>query len=228
MVMSRLEPTSWSVVLGAAAGDHPKREEFSRRYEAIVRSYLSFRWSVHQTHGSVEDGVQEVLLECLKPNGALARLDRSKTTDFRGYLYGVTRRTAIVLERRWRREARDRSPDTARALRIERDVRTLSAVFDRTWTQMLCTEALSLCRDRLAQLQDGALKSRCLQKRYLEDLPPREIARELGVDATVVYEALKRAKELYEACLLEVLGSYQPEATRAELIGKCEELATGL
>lgn len=228
MVMSRFEPTSWSVVLGAAAGDHPKREEFSRRYESIVRGYLSFRWSVHKTHSSVDDGVQEVLLECLKPNGALARLDRSKTTDFRGFLYGVTRRTAIVIERRRRRESRDRSPDTATVLRIERDVRTLSAVFDRTWTQMLCAEALSMCRERLAQLQDGPLKSRCLQMRYLEDLPPREIARELGADITLVYEALKRAKELYEACLLEVLASYQPGATRAELIRKCEELATGL
>src|SRR5262249_53515285 len=52
-----------------AAGDAADRDEFSRRYEPLVRTYLSVRWQVAAAHDRVSDGVHEVAIECPRPHG---------------------------------------------------------------------------------------------------------------------------------------------------------------
>lgn len=214
-------------MLGAAAGDLRAREEFARRYEPVVRSYLSTRWRVSSAHDRVSDGVQDVMIECLKPAGALSRLDRGRSADFRGYLYGITRRTAIAIERRRRREEKDRTCGDV-AGRCERRESTLSAAFDRTWAQVLCLEALTLLRARISGRPDRRIREVCIDGRFVENKPPRAIAAELGVPVAEIYEIVKWAKEEFRIAIFEVVAQYHPDATRRELEEKCRELASRL
>lgn len=225
MTTRPFESTCWSVVLSAAAGDLGAREEFAKRYEPVVRSYLSTRWRVASGHDRVSDGVQDVMIECLKPAGALSRLDRGRSADFRGYLYGITRRTAIAIERRARRDQRD-SIFGGNSHRAQRRESTLSAAFDRTWAQVLSLEALTLLRSRIAARADRKLREACLEGRFVENKPPRVIAEELRVPVEDVYEIVKWAKAEFRGAIFEVIAQYHPGATRRELEDKCRELAS--
>ncbi len=175
----------------------------------------------------MSEGVQEVMIECLRPAGALERLDRGRAPDFRGFLFGVTRRTAIAIERRWRRDQKVAfRSDSSEA--CDRRNTTLSAAFDRTWAQMICLQALALLRKRIASHPDHERKEKCLEGRFVHNQPPRVIAEETGIPVTVVYEILKVAKEEFRIALFEVVSQYHPGATRHELEDKCRELASHL
>lgn len=222
--MRHFDSTCWSVVLGAAAGNTEARDRFARRYEPVVRSYLSTRWRVPERHERVSDGVQEVMLECLRPFGALERFEPARAGDFRGFLYGVTRRTAISIERRTRRDRRVAVGDDSKE-QCDRRATTLSAAFDRTWAQVLCHQGLECLRERLGKHPDRLRREQCLEGRFFHNKPPRVIAEEMGVPVTEVYEILKAVKADYCVALVEVLKQYHPEASRKELEDKCRELA---
>ena len=83
------------------------------------------------------------------------------------------------------------------------------------------------CRWRCTGRRGGGSsrdQARILDLRYAEGLPPREIASRLGIEVTVVYEALRTAKDAYRTALLEVLAGHHPGATRPELEKICAEL----
>lgn len=225
--MRQFDSTCWSVVLGAASGDLEARDRFARRYEPVVRSYLSTRWRVSERHERVSDGVQEVMLECLRPSGALERFDSGRSADFRGFLFGVTRRTAIAIERRWRRDQRVAIRNDV-VEHCDRRSATLSAAFDRTWAQVLCIQGLECLRERLAGYPDRERREKCLEARFFHNKPPRVIAEEIGTPVEQVYEILKAAKQEFRDALNEVLSQYHPGATRQELEDKCRELASHL
>ncbi len=221
--MTRFDTTHWSVVLGAAEGDDVARESFCRTYGRIIRAYLCARWRVRFDHDQVSEGVQEVFLECFKDRGALERVDPAR--PFRAFLYGVTAKTALALERRRARNARDGPRGDVDLDRVEKDDATLSQVFDREWARMVGGEARALFVERAGS--DGARfrRARCLELRYQKGLPPRDIAKELDVTVERVYEMLHQAKSEYRAALLDVMASHHPGATRSDLERICGELA---
>ena len=221
--MTRFDTTHWSVVLGAAEGDDAAREAFCQTYGRVIRSYLCARWRLPFEHENVDEGIQEVFLECFKEKGALTRADPER--PFRAFLYGVTSNTAVTLERRWRRRDRDHGVSGFDPDRVERDEATLSQVFDREWARMVGQEARALFARRSAEGDASGRRAKCLELRYQRGLPPREIASQLDVKVERIYEMLHQAKADYRAALLEVMAQHHPGATKADLERICGELA---
>lgn len=226
--MDRIHSTSWTMVTDAAAGSAGARAAFAERYEPLVRSYLAARWRLPRDHEEVRDTAQDVFVECFKAGGALERVERDRTSGFRGYLYGVIANVAAMAERgETRRRRREGAPAPSPEL-IPADEATLSAVFDRAWAQMVAREA----RLKLAERRHGdpALAERflCLELRYAEGLPPRSIAERLSLPVETVYERLKRARQDYRDALLEFLAEDDPRATRTELLERCQRLVASL
>ncbi len=224
--MARFDSTCWSVVLGAAAGDPIQREEFCRRYDPVIRAYLSTRWRIARDHEDVSDAVQEVFMQCFREHGALERVDPDRPGGLRAFLYGVTSRTAIELERRrarWRRDAAPGAPDPDLIARVET---TLSQAFDREWAAMIGREARRLLARRAAEGGEAARRRLwCLEQRYFHGVPPRELGPRLGLEPQRISELLREARIEYRVALLEIMASYFPSASERELEERCRELA---
>src|SRR5690348_5823351 len=147
--MADSSPTCWTVVRAAAAGDGAARDRFARRYEPVVRSYLAARWRGSALLAQLDDAVQEAFLVCLKPGGALDRLDPDRPGGFRPFLYGVVRHVALHFETR---QARERPPaDFPDLDRLPCDDPGLSCLFDRAWARTLMREAAELQARRAAE-----------------------------------------------------------------------------
>ena len=224
--MSRFESTSWTIVNGAAEGSSVAREEFCRRYDGVIRTYLARRWRLSTVHDDVTEGLQEVLLECLRPEGPLGRVDAERPGGFRAYLYGVTSRTAVALERRMARARRGNAKAGFDPDRVERDEQTLSQAFDRGWAEMVGKEARRLLFLRSQKDPKLARRMHCLELRYVEGLPPRAIAEKIDCTPEQVYELLRGAKGDYRNALFEVMSSYFPGASEKDLENRCQELAS--
>jgi len=226
--MGRFDTTRWSVVLGAVAGDPADRDRFCVLYEPVIRAYLGARWRVPHQNQEVSDGVQEVFVECFKDRGALGRLDPGRSGGFRAFLYGVTRATAIAIERKSSRRTRDKTLHGSDLRFVQRTQATLSQAFDKAWARMIGREAGRLVAERAKKHRGGIEKVKCLELRFVRGLPPRDIAVEMECPVERVYELLKLAKLEYRSALLEVVGSYSPTASEKELEDKCRELAAHL
>lgn len=224
--MSRFDSTCWTIVNGAAGGSSAAREEFCRRYDSVIRTYLARRWRLSAGHDDVTEGLQEVLMECLRPAGPLERVDAERPGGFRAFLYGVTSRTAAAMERRLARARRGNAKAGFDPDRVERDEQTLSQAFDRGWAEMIGREARRQLATQAAVDPRLADRMRCLELRYVEGLPPREIAEKIGGTPEQVYELLRAAKNDYRDALLEVMSAYFPGATRKDLESRCQELAS--
>lgn len=211
--------------MGAAAGNPADRDAFCRQYGPVIRAYLAARWRIPFDGDTITDATQEVFLQFFRTDGAFERLDPERSSGFRAFLYGVTNRTACVLERKSARERRDSSIPEFDPDRVERSEATLSAVFDRAWAKMLGREARVLMAERAARSPAATNRLRCLELRLLRGLPPREIAPRLGVDVERVYEMLGVARKEFRAALLAVMAGYHPELSERELEEKCSELA---
>src|SRR5947209_17413620 len=105
--MSDSQLTCWTLIRAASAGAVRERDEFARRYRPILRAYLAARWRGSPLLQDLDDAVQDVFVECLRPGGALERLDPSRDGGFRAFLYGVACNVAL------RRESRRPAPDGA-------------------------------------------------------------------------------------------------------------------
>ena len=205
------------------------REEFCRRYDSVIRAYLATRWRLPRTHEEVTEATQEVFLQCLREGGALERVDPNRPGGMRGYLYGITSRTASQFERqqaRWKRDG------TGRALEgdwIEADEATLSRAFDRAWASMLAREAR---REHRRMAEAGSERARlrlfCLEQRVYHGRWPREIAETVKLPAARVSELLHEAMGDYRAALLSVMASHHPNESERELEKRCEELGREL
>ena len=89
------DSTCWTLIRGAAEGREEDREAFARQYLPVVRSYLRVRWQGTPLREEIEDAVQDVFVECFKDNGALGRVDPSRSNGFRAFLHGVVRNVAL-------------------------------------------------------------------------------------------------------------------------------------
>jgi RNA polymerase sigma factor (sigma-70 family) len=220
------DSTSWTLVLGAAARRPEEQERFVERYAPLIKAYLAARWRLPVHHEDVADAAQEVLLQCIRPRGALESVDPAYPSGFRAFLYGVTRNVAAMAERT-RVRHRETQADSTGVFRDIADEASLSGVFDRGWAELVVREARALL-ERRARLTGGraALRAKALELRYQESLPPRDIAPRLGLDVKQVYKLLELGQLDFQEALLDVMALHVPAAGKAELERRCAELFT--
>ena len=193
------------MIEGAALGRAADREEFARRYEPIVRSYLRARWPASRAGADIDDAVQDVFVDCLREGGALARVEPGRRGGFRAFLYGVVRNVALRTERaRGRRGTRLES-----AMDPPDDERSLEAVFDRAWALSIMQQASHLQAKRAAaQDADAVRRVDLLRLRFADDLPIREIALRWGVEPAHLHRAYARARSEFREALREVVAEH--------------------
>lgn len=206
--MSR-DSTSWTLIHSAAVGDRTAREEFVRRYLPLVRNYLRARWRESDLYDQVDDTTQEVLLQCLRPGGGLASIDRLRNRDFRAYLYGIIRNVARMTERREIRSREVGSVSVDIEPELAPDDSGLSRVFDREWSRAMICEAVELQRSRLEISAAGQRRLDLLRLRYESELSIQKIADQIGLPAHTVQRELERAQQEFRATLVEVLEQHR-------------------
>lgn len=224
--MDSADFTSWSMILGAAAGRPVERDLFSRRYGAVIRAYLAARWRVAQDSPGVADATNDVFVDCFKDGGALSRVDPTFAGGFRAFLYGVVRNVALMAERRLARQR-----DAAGGFAVENLVdseASLSRVFDRAWAEAVVQEARDKMGARASRSAVAARRFRALAMRFEQGMPPREIAVALEEPVERIYEALREARVEFKASLMEVMAGYHPAASEADLERHCVELLAAL
>ena len=198
------------MIARAAAGDPSARSQFAALCSPAIRSMLELRWRATPLANEVEDAVQEVFVECLRSNGALARADASRG-ELRALLYGVACNVARRFEdAASQREARANGASSVFAELPAREA-SLSVQFDRAWALSIVRAAADRMR---AHAEHGTAEQRrrveLLQMRFAGGLPIRTIAAEWGVEPELVHKAYGRAREEFRDCLREVLGELAP------------------
>lgn len=220
------DSTCWTLVRRAAAGDPESRAAYCRLYTPVIRSYLAARWRLSQEHEEVADGVQEVLMQCFKENGALGRADSERPGGFRAFLYGVTRNVAATLEAARHRRRKEGADEQMTSL--PHDDATISCVFDRAFAVVLTREARRLLAERARPGTPAAVRLRALELMYEEGRPSREIAKALDLDVASVYPLMTRARKEFKAALIEVIAGYHPSDSRETLERRCAEVFAAL
>lgn len=214
--------TCWTLIRAAAGGSARDRDEFARRYAPVLRAYLGARWRGSPLLQDLDDAVQDVFVECFRPAGALDRLDPSRGSGFRAFLYGVARNVAL---RRESRRPREHPPAAGAPLEAVPDDHTsLSRVFDRAWAKAILREAARLQEDRARAAGEAALRRvELMRLRFHQDLPIRDIARRWGADAAVVHHEYAKAREEFRAALREVVAFHHGD-NPAEVEDECRKL----
>jgi RNA polymerase sigma-70 factor (ECF subfamily) len=200
------DSTRWTVIQRAAQGRPEDRAEFARRYTPIIRAYLGSRWRGTPLYHELDDALQQTFVQCFKEGGALGRVDPSRDTGFRAYLYGVVRNVALKMERD---RARSKEQQASSGLDLQAFAAkddSLAEVFDRAWASALLREASEV---QLAQAREGGeaalRRHELLQLRFGEGLPIREIAARWNEAPEKVHRAYARARKEYRGALEEVV-----------------------
>jgi RNA polymerase sigma factor (sigma-70 family) len=214
--LSSHESTCWTVVQGAARGRTHDREEFARRYLPIIRAYLTARWQ-NSTHlGHLDDSVQEVFVECFRPNGVLARAESGR--PFRPFLYGVVRNVARRAERGGQVKS-DVEPDD-----LPGNEEPPDRAFDRAWARSILREAATVQEASAREAGPEALRRvELLRLRFHEGMPVRDIATLWGADPAELHRQCTKAREEFRAALTQVMTFHQP-GTPAEVERACVEV----
>jgi RNA polymerase sigma-70 factor (ECF subfamily) len=199
-------PTSWHLVRAAAEGRADTRDEFVRRYAAVVRAYLSARWRGSTLAAEVDDAAQDVFVDCFRRDGALGRASAARPARFRAFLYGVTRMTA-------RRYERDRA--TRRRVVVDADsaalgaapspMESLSRVFDRAWAGSLLRRAARLQEETAGADESARRRVELLRLRFRDGRPIRDIAELWGVETAWLHHQYATARDEFRRALLDVV-----------------------
>ena len=96
--MSPSESTCWTLIRGAAAGNSAHGSGLARHYLEIVRAYLAARWKGSMLLADLDDGCQDVFVECFRQGGVLDAAKSSRVPNFRAFLCGVIRNVARRFE----------------------------------------------------------------------------------------------------------------------------------
>lgn len=215
--------TCWDLVHDAAKGVATARAEFAARYEGPVRRYFGHRWRGHPLAVAVDDAVQEVFLEFFREDGALARVDSDRSGGFRAYLYGVTQNVARRVEARESNRRREVSPSVVWPEGPEADDPTLSIVFDRAWLDAVLGQAVRLLGERAADDVVAQRGVEILRLRFGQDRRYNDIARELGIDASIVYREATKARTEFQRALVDVV-TRDSRGTPAAVARECREI----
>lgn len=201
------------MVRDAVAGDEEARSAFADCYFAVVRAYLGARWRTGPIRERIDDAVQDVFLECFRDSGALQRLDETRSSGFRTFLYGIVRNVARRHEERLGHAREINPPSEFEPPPPSEPVDTVSRAFDRAWAQGILDRAAARHRSR-ARLDGEAGQRRVdlLHLRFGEGRPVREIAKMWGADATVLHEQLRKARKEFKLALREEVRFHLPGA----------------
>lgn len=226
--MKPADVTSWSVILGAAAGQPLDRDVFARRYGPVIRAYLAARWRRPADDAEVADATSDVFVECFKGGGALERVDPASPGGFRAFLYGIARNVALMVERKLarRRDAAGRGNVEMDALPASED--SLSKAWDRAWAESVVAQARALMQERSTRSPAAARRFEALTLRFEQGQPPRQMAVTMGLPVERLYEVLREARLEYRAVLVEVMAGYHPNSSEAEVERLCVELLSSL
>jgi RNA polymerase sigma-70 factor (ECF subfamily) len=176
-----------------------------------VRAYLQARWGNSAFKDLVDDAVQDVFLECFRPDGALCRVDANRSGTFRAYLYGVVRNVALRIESRRAAELARQHAGPSEIDGVVSDESTLSQVFDRAWAKSIMRQAGQRHEELACAAGEEALRRfELLRLRFEDELPIREIAQHWNVDAAVLHREYRKAREEFRAALIEVVRFHHP------------------
>lgn len=213
--------TCWTLINGAAAGDRTLADEFVRTYTPVLTDYLSTRWKISPSDQRVSEALQCIFLDCLRPSGALQRVDPSREGGFRAFLYGVARNTARNLDATRAREfARSATPSELEELHS--DDLSAEKAFDQAWARMMVGEALKAMLHHRGDA--GEIQERVLRLRYFEGFKARQIAEHLGLQPDQVYQMLHRARRNFQSALLSAIAFRDPGLTQDELAQRALEM----
>lgn len=210
--------TSWTLIHAAGDGSKPALEKFAQRYEQTVRNCLAARWNHSRRIAMIDDAIQEVFIECIRPGGALSKANSHFPGGFRAYLFGVMRNVM-------RRFESKPLPGYSEVQDVVADEGTVGKIFDREYAQAIVKEA-SIRQREIAESQSEAAVRRVdlLHLRFYEGLPIREIANRWSADPAWLHRQYSKARDEFQAALIEVVAASQPSATHAENLATCKEL----
>jgi RNA polymerase sigma factor (sigma-70 family) len=192
----------WALVHAAAAGDPQALDRFCRRFGNDLRHWLRLRWRGSPWRHQVDDAAQEVLLECFRPGGALARVDARRCRHFESYLRGVMSNVAARIARR---EARATTrwhpsglllraggaPDAEPRTRL--DLANVRATID-----------AAVGRLELEGATAGHTLAELVRLHFFDGLPVRAIAARWHEPAARIHEQRRRARILLRRSLAGV------------------------
>jgi RNA polymerase sigma factor (sigma-70 family) len=210
--------TCWTLIHAAADGSQTALSQFAERYQATVRKTLAARWNYSRRIDWIDDAVQEVFVECIRPGGALSKADSRFSGGFRAYLFGVTRN--VILRYESRPIAGQLDPED-----VISDEATFGEVFDREYARAIMKEASQLqLRNAEAQGDAAIRRVELLHARFFDGLPIRAIAELWCVDPAWLHHEYSKARDEFLTALLEVVSASQPSATHAENQATCKDL----
>lgn len=211
--------TCWTMVRAASAGDRTAKSIFVRSYTTPIREYLGHRWRDSRQSAAIDDAVQDIFVECIKPGGALEGVDATKG-DFRALLYAVVRNVARRYEERAKRAGHG-AESSVQLHELPDRAEALSRYFDRSWAEAIVRDAI-LRHARVARRgdRDTRRRYRILRLRHQDGLAVREIAARLEEPSVeAVHNAYRRAKREFRVHLREAVAQHTgagPEALDAE------------
>jgi RNA polymerase sigma-70 factor (ECF subfamily) len=201
------------MIQSAAAGNDADREEFVKRYSPVVRDYLAARWKSPSWRTLVDDGVQDVFVECFRSGGILSRADANRPGGFRPFLFAVVRNVALRIETKQarRHERERRATDPIDLDEVPATEEGLSKEFDRAWAKALVGRAATLMMSRARSAGDGALRrANLLKLRFFDGLPIREVAKQWAVDPAALHHDYARARNEFRSVLEELVAFEHP------------------
>jgi RNA polymerase sigma factor (sigma-70 family) len=216
------DSTCWTTIRNAAAGDPLARDDFARRYEPVLRAYLTSRWQGSLLAAEIDDGVNQTFVELLRQNGGLERFDFQRPGGFRAFVYGIARNVARRFEDRRTSDAQRFGPSASLAEKSDDDS-SLSVVFDRAWAVMIVHRARKLLTE-LAAAGDAAAQRRVeiLRLRFEEGLPIRDVALRCQIDADLAHREYAKARREFEQAFRHVVA--EEFGTTADLDRRCAEI----
>jgi len=220
--------TCWTIIGSAAAGNRDDCSLFIQQYTPIVRAYLAARWKSGPCAKDLDDAVQEVFVEFIKPAGILETVATRCQGGFRPFLYGVVRNVARHFETRRGRDRLRTASDDVDLHQIADSEESQSRLFDRTWALAIMREAAQRQAERAKEIGPEAEKRvELLRLRFHEQLPIREIPARWQIDAAKLHHEYARAREEFKAAMLEVVAFHHPGSPE-EIARECAELQSSL
>ncbi len=219
--MTPADVTCWTLIGAAAGGDGTARDDFARRYQPVARSYFAARWHTSPLRSAVDDAIQDVFVECFKPNGVLGQANESPGDGFRPFFHGVLRNVA-------RRHEEKHRPSPPLPDDQPGDDTSLGRAFDKAWARSMLREAARVQAELAAGNERATRRVELLRLRFQEKLPIRDIAERWNDDAAKVHHEYATAREEFRAALQRVMTFHLPAATAAQVDAACRDLLAHL
>jgi hypothetical protein len=214
--LPQVNPTCWTFIQEAAAGKPEARDHFARLYTPVIHACLRGQWRAPLYLQELDSATQEALWECLKPEGALQRYDRSRCPSFRAFLRGVVGKVALRVEARIRAKNREQSVNESLLENQPRVESSVSGRVDRKWANDLLREAVQQQADQARHKGEAARKRvELLRLLFREGMSLAAVARQWQTEENEVRREYAHARREFKVALLEVLRRRHPSSAAA-------------